>query len=61
MYAIRSYYECFFNLLADSVNAEMINASRFGSTVSQGKKVLESKMQKYNPDIVVIEFGGNDS
>ncbi len=52
--------KCFFNLLADSVNAEMINASRFGSTVSQGKKVLESKMQKYNPDIVVIEFGGND-
>lgn len=52
--------DCFFNLLSQSINAEMINASRFGSTVLQGQKQLESKMEKYNPDIVVIEFGGND-
>lgn len=52
--------DSFFNLLAQSVNAQMINASRFGSTVLQGQKLLESKMDKHNPDIVVIEFGGND-
>ncbi len=52
--------DCFFNLLSENVNAEMINASRFGSTVVQGQKVLQSKMEKHNPDIVVIEFGGND-
>jgi lysophospholipase L1-like esterase len=52
--------DCFFNLLSNTVNAQMINASRFGSTVTQGQIVLEAKMQKYCPDIVVIEFGGND-
>ncbi len=52
--------DCFFTLLSESVNAEMINASKFGSTVIQGQKQLESKMEKYDPDIVVIEFGGND-
>lgn len=52
--------DCFFNLLAASLNAQMYNASRFGSTVAEGQRQLESKMQKYDPDIVVIEFGGND-
>lgn len=52
--------DCFFNLLSKSIDAQMINASRFGSTVTEGQKQLESKMQKYDPDIIVIEFGGND-
>ena len=59
----KRYYiskDCFFNLLADKIDAEMYNASKFGSTVIQGQKQLESKLEKYDPDIVVIEFGGND-
>ena len=52
--------DCFFSLLSEAVDAQMINASKFGSTVAQGQKQLESKMEKYDPDIVVIEFGGND-
>lgn len=52
--------DCFFNLIANEIDAEMINASRFGSTVAQGEKQLVSKFDKYNPDIVVLEFGGND-
>lgn len=52
--------DCFFNLLSNTVNADMVNASHFGSTVTDGKKNLEAKMKKHNPDIVVIEFGGND-
>jgi lysophospholipase L1-like esterase len=51
---------CFFNLLAKNLNAEMYNASRFGSTILQGQKQLESKFDKIDPDIVVLEFGGND-
>jgi len=34
----------FFSLLSQSVNARMINASRFGSTVVQGQRWLEIKM-----------------
>lgn len=52
--------DCFFNLLCKEIDAQLINASRFGSTVTEGQKQLESKMQKHDPDIVVIEFGGND-
>lgn len=52
--------DCFFNLVAEKIDAEMINASRFGSTVTQGSRVLQSNFEKYDPDIVVIEFGGND-
>ncbi|MDD5016620.1 MAG: SGNH/GDSL hydrolase family protein [Eubacteriales bacterium] len=52
--------DCFFNLVADKIDADMINVSRFGSTVTQGKKQLEHSFDKYDPDIVVIEFGGND-
>lgn len=52
--------DSFFNLIAGSINAEMYNASRFGSTITEGQKHLESKLQKIDPDIVVLEFGGND-
>ena len=48
------------NLVAQQIDAELINASRFGSTVTQGKKHLEHNFNKYEPDIVVLEFGGND-
>ena len=52
--------DSFSSLLSKTINAQLINASKFGSTVLQGQKQLESKMEKYDPDIVVIEFGGND-
>lgn len=52
--------DSFFNLLAENVNAEMYNASKFGSTITQGEKLLEGKLEKLDPDIVVLEFGGND-
>jgi lysophospholipase L1-like esterase len=38
----------------------MYNASHFGFTISQGQQLLESKLDKIDPDIVVLEFGGND-
>lgn len=51
---------CFMNLLSNQIDAQLINVSHFGATVQQGQKQLESNMSKYDPDIVVIEFGGND-
>ncbi len=51
---------CFINLISSKINADIINASRFGSTVIQGQKHLVSKLERYKPDIAVIEFGGND-
>jgi len=52
--------DCFFNLIAENIDAQMCNASHFGSTILQGQKQLESKFDKLDPDIVVLEFGGND-
>jgi len=50
----------FFNLLAENINVQMYNASHFGYTISQGQQLLETKIDKIDPDIVVLEFGGND-
>ncbi len=52
--------ENFINLISEKTNAQIINASKFGSTVKQGELVLKSKVEKHDPDIVVIELGGND-
>lgn len=52
--------DSFINLLSEITNAQIINASKFGSTVKQGQASLEKKLAEYDPDIVVIELGGND-
>ena len=52
--------DCFINLLARQIDAQLINLSHFGATAPQGQRMLEANMEKYDPDIVVIEFGGND-
>lgn len=52
--------ENFVNLISEKTNAQIINASKFGSTIKQGELILKSRVEKYDPDIVVIELGGND-
>lgn len=52
--------ENFINLISEITHAQIINASKFGSTVKQGEIVLKNKLEKHDPDIVVIELGGND-
>ena len=52
--------DSFINLLSEITSAQIINASKFGSTVKQGKVSLERKLSQCDPDIVVIELGGND-
>ena len=36
------------------------NAAKFGSTITRGLKNLPLEIQNKKPDIVVLEFGGND-
>lgn len=36
------------------------NLSKFGSTLLYGKDVLANKFTEINPDVVLIEYGGND-
>ena len=36
------------------------NLSKFGSTLLYGKDILTNKFTEINPDVVLIEYGGND-
>ncbi len=53
------------SLLQDLVNKKgfkinLINASISGETTDGGLKRLPSQLKKYQPDIVILELGGND-
>lgn len=43
------------------IDARVFNASISGETTSGGKTRLGDLLNKYHPDIVVIELGGNDA
>ncbi len=47
-------------LKQENIPASIINASISGETTSGGKTRLPTLLKKYNPDVVVIELGGND-
>lgn len=48
-------------LAEKNINAQVINASISGETTVGGKTRLPSLIEKYHPDIVIIELGGNDA
>lgn len=52
--------ESYASLLMDKFKGITHNAARFGNTILRGIKRLPTDVLKNNPDIVVIEFGGND-
>lgn len=52
--------ECFVNRVQQSIKPSLFNASKFGSTVSLGNQILQKNLMKHKPDVVFIEFGGND-
>ncbi len=52
--------DCFVNIVQNSIKSKLHNCAKFGSTVEYGRKILEKKLEKYQPDIVFVEFGGND-
>jgi lysophospholipase L1-like esterase len=55
-----SIKDCFVNLVGKSIKGTMYNAGRFGSTIMRGKSRMQNDILKKTPDIVLIEFGGND-
>jgi len=52
--------ESFANNLAKATGDTVVNIGKFGSTVTRGKKRLEKKLEQLKPDLVLVEFGGND-
>ena len=52
--------ESFTNLLRVHLKGVVYNAAKFGSTIVEGLHRLQDDVLKRKPDIVLIEFGGND-
>jgi lysophospholipase L1-like esterase len=52
--------ESFVNIVAESIKGTVYNAGRFGSTIIRGVSKMYNDIVNNTPDIVLIEFGGND-
>lgn len=50
----------FCNIIKPKVSGVIYNAGKFGSTILRGARKLQSDVLTNNPDIVLLEFGGND-
>ena len=50
----------FINLVQNKVKGAIYNMGKFGNDIIRGKQKLEKDVIKKHPDIVIIEFGGND-
>lgn len=46
--------------LQSKLNGVIHNTARFGNTIIKGIGKLKKDILKYNPDVVLIEYGGND-
>jgi lysophospholipase L1-like esterase len=52
--------ENYASILQQKIKGNLCNVGRFGNTITRGIDRIETDVLKYNPDIVLIEFGGND-
>jgi acyl-CoA thioesterase-1 len=52
--------DSFANLVRDHLRGVVYNAAKFGSTLVEGLQRLQQDVLRRKPDIVLIEFGGND-
>lgn len=52
--------ESYPNLLQSKLKGVVHNAARFGNTILRAAGKLQNDVLKKKPDIVIIEFGGND-
>lgn len=52
--------ENYVELVRDKLNGIIHNTSRFGSTIIKGIHKLKNNIFNEKPDIVLIEYGGND-
>lgn len=50
----------FIKRLTDQIRPEVFDFSKFGSTTSYGRRLLDEKLGELNPDLVLIEYGSND-
>jgi acyl-CoA thioesterase-1 len=50
----------FANLLRDKLKGVIFNVGRFGNTLVKAAGKLQNDVLRRNPDIVIVEFGGND-
>lgn len=48
-------------LAAQKINAKVVNASVSGDTTSGGRARLAALLEQHQPQVVVIELGGNDA
>ncbi|MFA6468064.1 MAG: SGNH/GDSL hydrolase family protein [Bacteroidota bacterium] len=52
--------ESFTNLVKEHLRGAVFNAAKFGNTIVEGLQRLQNDVLQKKPDIVLIEFGGND-
>ncbi|MDD8019502.1 MAG: SGNH/GDSL hydrolase family protein, partial [Bacteroidota bacterium] len=52
--------ESFTNLVREQLQGVVYNAAKFGSTIVEALERLQNDVLRRKPDIVLIEFGGND-
>ncbi len=52
--------DSFSNLLQSKLKGVVHNAAKFGNTILRAAGKLQNDVLKKKPDIVIIEFGGND-
>ncbi|MFA6309097.1 MAG: SGNH/GDSL hydrolase family protein [Clostridia bacterium] len=57
-YSISS--ENYVSIVQEKLNGIINNTSRFGNTVIKGISRLKNEIVKNKPDVVLIEYGGND-
>ena len=47
-------------LIATGINWQVVNASISGATTDNGLRQLPKLLEKYHPQVILIELGGND-
>ncbi|MBZ9687126.1 SGNH/GDSL hydrolase family protein [Clostridium estertheticum] len=52
--------ENFTSIIGNKIKGQVYNAGKFGSTIMRGVSKMYNDVIKKSPDIVLIEFGGND-
>lgn len=52
--------ENFTNIIGDKIKGQVYNAGKFGNTIMRGVTKMYNDVIKKSPDMVLIEFGGND-
>lgn len=52
--------ENYVDIVREKLNGIITNTSRFGSTIIKGIQKLKNSIFKDKPDVVLIEYGGND-